>query len=119
MGESGQSFILERSGLLIASSTGEKPLIQANGTGIPRRIDARKSASPLTRMAARTLSEIPGGYQNIQNHGQFEFTLDHQRQFATFKPFKDPHGLDWVIVTVIPKKISWDISQKTTGRHCW
>lgn len=104
VGESGQSFILERSGLLIASSTGEKPLIHANGTGIPRRIDARKSASPLTRMAARTLAETCDGYLNIQNHGQFEFTLDHQRQFATFTPFKDPHGLDWVIVTVIPEK---------------
>jgi len=104
VGESGQSFILERSGLLIASSTGEKPLIQANGTGIPRRIDARKSTHPLTRMAARTLAETFDGYQKIQNHGQFEFTLDHQRQFATFTPFKDPHGLDWVIVTVIPEK---------------
>jgi len=104
VGESGQSFILERSGQLIASSTGEKPLIPADGTGIPRRIDARKSAHPLTRMAARTLAETCDGYLNIQNHGQFEFSLDHQRQFATFTPFKDPHGLDWVIVTVIPEK---------------
>lgn len=104
IGQTGQSFIMERSGLLIATSTGEKPFsAEVAGTGNPYRVEAGESAEPLTCGAAVALAEEFGGYGAI-SHGQpFEFRLDGRRQLGKVTPFQDPAGLDWLIVTVIPE----------------
>ncbi|GAB4447437.1 MAG: hypothetical protein Kow0031_29990 [Anaerolineae bacterium] len=103
IGQSGQSFILEPSGLLIATSTGEPPLTRPEGDTLPRRIAAHDSQIPLTRAAAAALLEQFGSYDGIETAQQFEFLLDGQRQLGQVTPLQDEHGLDWLIVTVIPE----------------
>lgn len=102
MGETGQSFIMERSGLLVATSTGEQPFVIVEGSA-PRRLDARESATPLVRSAAEFLSAHFGDYHNITTVQQLEFEMAGQRQFLQVAPVQDPYGIEWLVVVVIPE----------------
>lgn len=99
IGTSGQSFIIEPSGLLIASSTSEAPYTPEEG-----RRYARESTDPLTVRAVETLQDKFSDYKNISYNQQFDFRHNGERQFGLVAPFEDPHGLDWLIVTVIPER---------------
>ncbi len=103
IGKTGQSFIMERSGLLLASSTTEPPFITPAGETTPRRLEAGQSTQPLIRGAAQALNDRFGNYQAITAPAQFEFQLDGQRQFLYVSPLHHPSGLDWLVVTVIPE----------------
>lgn len=103
IGKTGQSFIIERSGLLIASSTDQKPFIPAHHASPSRRLYAHESALPLIRGAAQILTEEFGGYHLIRYKQPLTRHIDGQRQFLQISPFHDEYGLDWLIVTVIPE----------------
>lgn len=105
VGKTGQSFIMDRSGFLVATSTGEKPYVTTASAGATsyHRIEAGKSSVALTRRAAEALVEQFGEYKNVLTQRQFEFDIDGKRQLAEVTPFHDRFGLDWLIVTVIPE----------------
>jgi signal transduction histidine kinase/ActR/RegA family two-component response regulator len=103
IGKTGQSFIMERSGLLVASSTAENPFTAPNGTEAQRRLFASESSVPLIRSSAEFLTERLGSYDAITGDQQFEFELEGQRQFLQVSPFHDDYGIDWLIVVVIPE----------------
>ncbi|MBU0492911.1 MAG: HAMP domain-containing protein [Chloroflexi bacterium] len=103
IGHTGHSFIMERSGLLIAASTGEQPFATPTEGTAPQRIQASASTAPLIRAAAAALTKQFGAYQAITHAQQFEFTLDSQRQLAQVLPIQNQYGLDWLVVTVIPE----------------
>jgi diguanylate cyclase (GGDEF)-like protein/PAS domain S-box-containing protein len=99
--KSGQSFIIEHSGLLVASSTGEQPFIQTDGK--IQRIEARSSQTPIVKFAAEFLRERFGENYAVTSHEQFDFEIGGKRYFLNVSPFHDAHGLDWLIVVVIPQ----------------
>ncbi len=103
IGQTGQSFIIDRSGLLVASSTPEKLFTEPVENGPRRRLQAGDSASPLVRSAAQFLTEQFGDYHHIAAAQQLEFELDGQRQFLQVAPVQDGYGLDWLIVVVAPE----------------
>ena len=103
IGETGSSFIMERSGLLIASSTDEEPFTGLDGDEAQRRLYASKSATPIIRHAAESLTEQFGDYHKITEEQQFEFEVDGRRQFLQVTPVQDEYGIDWLIVVVIPE----------------
>lgn len=98
VGSSGQSFIIEPSGLFIASSTSEAPYDPNEG-----RKYALESANPLTASAVEALNQTFGERKNILQDHKFDFHYQNERHFGLVAPFQDPHGLDWLIVTVIPE----------------
>jgi two-component system sensor histidine kinase ChiS len=98
MGETGQIFIIERSGLLVASSTAEKPFINQE------RFKATESYHPLTQSTAKYLLAHFGTLNKIQSSVQLDFKMDGYRQFVQVLPLSDDKGLDWLIVLVIPEK---------------
>ncbi len=103
VGKTGSSFIVERSGMLIASSTEEKPFTDLdNGEGL-RRLHASESASPAIRRAAEFLTEQFGDYHNITGEQALEFEIDGQRQFLQVAPIRDDYGIDWLAVVIIPE----------------
>ncbi len=103
VGQAGQSFILERSGLLIASSTGEKPYtILLNNNG-PSRISTTDSDNPLTRITTKALLTEFGSLEDILAPAQFDFSKNSERYLGQVSPFEDDYGLNWLIVTVIPE----------------
>ncbi len=119
--KTGQSFIIESSGLLIASSTGEKPfsadynsVIDADDSDSDhntdnsiirtKRVHARESYDPLTRAAADALAGEFDDIQAITSARQFEFYLDGKRQLGQVIPLQGRDEPDWLIITIIPEK---------------
>jgi PAS domain S-box-containing protein len=103
IGETGQAFIMERSGLLVASSTAEKPFTEPEGDQAQRRLYASESTSPLIRNAAESLRKQFGDYHHITGAQRLEFKTEGQRHFLQVSPVKNEYGLDWLIVVVIPE----------------
>ena len=103
IGETGLSFIMERSGLLVASSTDEAPFTEPNEDEAQQRIYASGSTNPIIRDAADYLTEHVGDYHDITEERQFEFEIDGRRHFLQVAPVKDEYGIDWLAVVVIPE----------------
>jgi HAMP domain-containing protein len=103
-GKNGQAFIIERSsGMLVATSTGEKPFRTLNKEYGAERVSATDSQNNLTKATAQYLT-IHGNDQNLlKNVQQLEFERNGQRYFVQIQPFQDRFGLDWAIVVVVPE----------------
>jgi len=99
--KTGQSFIMERSGLLVASSTKENPFIKNNDK--MGRLDARNSQSPMIKYAAEFLRGRFGENYDVAQEEQFDFDINGKRYFLTVLPVQDPYGIDWLIVVAIPE----------------
>ncbi|MDE5074125.1 MAG: sensor histidine kinase [Trichodesmium sp. St16_bin4-tuft] len=103
IGKTGQIFILERSGMLVATFTGEKPFRTINKAYEAERVQTIESYNYLTQATAKYLSTEFELNTSI-NHGKYlQFKINNQRQFINIKPFQDQYGLDWLIVIVIPE----------------
>lgn len=101
IGKTGQTFIIERSGLLVASSTLPQPFLVVNGKA--QRIDAVESRDPLLSSTVQHLVKHFGDLRNITTTAQLNFNLDRQQQFLQVMPFEDRWGIDWLIVVVVPE----------------
>jgi PAS domain S-box-containing protein len=101
VGKSGETFIMERSGVLVATSTEEK-LIEGQGDQIRYR-QAIASADPLIRGTAQYLQHQFQRLDSLDQAQQLEFTLKGQRQLVQILPFRDGRGIDWLIVVVVPE----------------
>ncbi len=103
IGRSGQAFIVERSGLIVASSTDEKPFISDAENNTPARLNAIDSQIPLIRFAEQHLLQQFGDLYSIKNNQQMSFELNGQRQYLQVSPLQDERGLDWLIVIAVPE----------------
>jgi PAS domain S-box-containing protein len=112
IGQSGQTFILERNGLLIATSTPEEPVRTEKNSGKVSRLKAIESTNTLTRATARQLAASFGNLTQIKSSQQLEFQLKGQRQFIQVMPLQGDRtagrgslaqGLDWLVVVVVPE----------------
>ncbi|WP_449417195.1 PAS domain S-box protein [Phormidium nigroviride] len=101
IGRSGETFIIERSGELVANSTPESPFFGRNND--PKRMSAIGSPNPLIRSTAQHLVESFGDFNKIKSSQQSDFILDRNRQFVQVTPLSDGRGLDWLIVVVVPE----------------
>jgi signal transduction histidine kinase len=97
IGQSGQVFIIERNGYLVASS---RPLNFFRPGS--ERLHIMDSADPLVRATAVYLLEHFTDFSQIKHMEQLEFSLNGTRQFLQVTPLfsKD---LDWVSVVVVPE----------------
>ncbi len=109
IGQSGQSFILERSGEMIATSTGEKPFqyypdkVVALPEQRVERLKVINSANIVTQKTSQFLLEQFEDFQNIQTPQQLEFLINGKRYFVQVDPFRDEQGIDWLVVITIPE----------------
>jgi len=105
VGEHGHVFVVERSGLLIATSAAETPLAggEAAAAAAGARRHAEGSAEPLVASTARFLGGGEGGLAGVVGPLQLVYRLDGERQLVDVLPFSDPRGLDWLIVSAVPE----------------
>jgi len=122
IGKTGQSLIIERSGLMVATSTAEKPyrITEAfqkhtekiNHSLLPERryserqnkverFKAIDSEDQVTRATASFLNQYFGDLATIKNTQTTAFFLNNEKYFIQIKPFKDK--LDWLIVVIAPE----------------
>ncbi|MGL5806646.1 MAG: ATP-binding protein [Xenococcaceae cyanobacterium] len=99
--QSGKTFIIERDGLLIASSSEEQPFKVTNDK--PKRLKASDSQDSLIKSTAKHLIDRFGDFNKIKDIQQLDFLLDGKRQFIQVTPWRDELGLDWLMVVVVPE----------------
>ena len=101
IGETGQTFILESSGLLVATSVTELPFTLEAKT--PKRLLAEDSKNLLTRATVSYLNYYFGNLANIETQTTLSFRVKGKRYFLQVNPLQDEHGLNWLGVIVIPE----------------
>ena len=119
--KSGRAFIVEKNGLLVANSNGDRPFRQrarikerpellvtaSDRIEVPvlsyQRLSAIKSHDALTEQAASSIVERFGGFDRVQTIQQFSFEGDHQRYFVHVEPLGRDQDLDWLAVVVVPE----------------
>jgi sigma-B regulation protein RsbU (phosphoserine phosphatase) len=104
---SGQSFIIERSGELVASSRIDQPFtIKDDGKDrMVERIQAVKSNESVVAATTRYLVQTYGDLNNISDSIKLEFVDGNSgSQFVHVNPLRDGRGIDWLIVVVIPER---------------
>ncbi|MCU0569926.1 MAG: ATP-binding protein [Oculatellaceae cyanobacterium Prado106] len=103
LGETGQTFIIERSGMMVASSSNEKPFRPSADGKSYERLDIAQSKDHLSTVTAQYLRRYFGDYGKIQKPQQIKFELNQEWNYLRVTPFRDRHGLDWLVVVVIPE----------------
>ncbi|MEM9905437.1 MAG: ATP-binding protein [Cyanobacteria bacterium P01_D01_bin.44] len=116
---SGQVFIVEPSGEIVAISTPESPLAIADSqatelaldggyreseeSGSQSRLLVTQSRNPLTRATADYLLTKFGSFDQITNSQNLSFKLDGKLQLVRVMPLQDQRGLNWLMVMAIPE----------------
>ncbi|WP_224095226.1 ATP-binding protein [Nostoc sp. MS1] len=102
VGKTGQIFIIERSGLIVAASNQESPYDVINGKA--QRVSAFESKDYLIQKTSNYLQQKFGQLKNIRAYQQSLIELQGEKYFVQVKPWNDKLGLDWLVVVIVPEK---------------
>lgn len=97
-----QTFIVERNGLMVATSTATQPFKKID-LEKSERFKAMESPDLITRETAEFLFNKFGSFEPIKDRKQLDFMVNGKRQFVQVMPFQNDRGLDWMIVVVVPE----------------
>jgi signal transduction histidine kinase len=104
VGQTGKTFIMDRDGLIVASSANETPFVSRPGQTEAERLKASESEDPLIHATAHDLEAQFSNLSQIHRSYQLSFTHNRDRAWVQVSPFTDGRGLDWLIVVVIPER---------------
>ena len=93
--KTGQAFIVESSGDLVATSTSETPYV-ATGQS-QQRINAIHSQNPLLRLAFNNLKQRYPNLENVPNHQQIQIEWEGATQYIQITRLQNPQGLNWLV----------------------
>jgi signal transduction histidine kinase len=100
---SGEIFIIEPSGLLVANSK-LQPNYKLVGEQEVERLSALESSDTIIRESAQFLEQQFGNFERIQqNHTFDDIQLNGKKHFLHVAPWQDKRGLTWLIVTTVPE----------------
>jgi signal transduction histidine kinase/CheY-like chemotaxis protein len=119
IGQSGQTFIMERSGLLVATSTSENPFSLDPISQQPQRLHAIDSKNALIHETAKYLAQKFNNFGKLNNSQQLAFEIENKRQFLQVTPIKDDRGIDWLIVVVVPEADFMQQIEANTRTTIW
>jgi signal transduction histidine kinase/FixJ family two-component response regulator len=101
VGQTGKTFIMERDGLLVASSVNEPPFKLKDG--VAERLNALDSKDSAIKLTTQFLQKKYGNLRKIQADAPFTLNIDGKPQFVKVAPWRDGAGIDWLVVLVIPE----------------
>jgi GAF domain-containing protein/HAMP domain-containing protein len=103
VGQNGQVFIVDRDGLLVASSMPEDASIAENPTVKEvGRLSVKDSTNQVVKSTASYLEQsLP--IKNIQALEHISFKLDNAAYIGQVTPYSDGKGIDWLVVIVAPE----------------
>ncbi|PSN20836.1 hybrid sensor histidine kinase/response regulator [filamentous cyanobacterium CCP5] len=96
-----KTFIIERDGMMVASSGEKKPFSIVND--LPVRMHVSESESPMIRAAADELVKFYESFGAIEKSRQHAFMIDGERTYLQVMPWGNDIGLDWLVVVMIPE----------------
>jgi signal transduction histidine kinase/DNA-binding NarL/FixJ family response regulator len=102
VGKTGATFIIEPSGLLVASSNLKDILFVLKGKE-SKRIRAIDSKNELISSTAKNIAQRVTNPKNIQGTQKFDFDIQGKHHFVQLSRYQDNLGLDWFIVVVVPE----------------
>lgn len=102
IGHTGQAFIIERDGNLVATSNLEQPYILGKKSQI-LRLAATHSQDALVKTTANYLQNHYPDFHEINSPQELSFLLAGEKQFIKVIPLQDSRGLDWLIVVIVPE----------------
>ncbi|MEM9245249.1 MAG: response regulator, partial [Cyanobacteria bacterium P01_F01_bin.153] len=102
VGKTGQTFVVDYTGQLVAASTDERPF---GGTDEqPTRLAAGQSNSPLiSETATHILGEL-GSFGRLETSFRTTVWVDGEKQLVQVTPFRLAGGINWAIVVIIPEQ---------------
>ena len=101
---SGQAFIVEPDGWLVASSVAEPLSVKGEKGGKLHRIQAHASLNAVTRGAVEQAHRQFGTHIALKQSQQLLFNSAGENIHVQFTPVRDQRGLDWLVGVVIPQK---------------
>lgn len=111
VGQSGEIFIMEPNGLLIADSILDPSYVTSgtpdlDGVAQPGTLKFhRRSPDELTsstiQHSYQYLTQTFGDFATLKSSQQSTFVVEGDRHFLTVSPYSDAYGLDWLVVTVV------------------
>ncbi len=107
IGRTGQAFVVDRHGLLIATSTGEQPFLKRSSRSDPtdpnqQRLPAVRSWNSVTNQSAQQLLDIFGSFEQVKA-GQQHLIINGKPYFVQVAPFQSKQSLNWLTVVLIPE----------------
>lgn len=99
--KSGEAFIINRKGQLVASSTKQQPSFDESDTA--KMVDATTSSVPLISLTTQHLIDRFGNLSQIKRTQKLSVAIDGEPHFLQAVPFRDEFNLDWLIVVAIPQ----------------
>lgn len=98
---SGEAFVLERSGAIVASSAAEPPFVTLAGD--EKRLQAVNSQDPQIQATAQFLTSQFQSLGQIQTRQQLSFEFNGEKQWVEVLPLQQDDALNWLVVVVIPE----------------
>jgi len=102
IGQTGQIFIVERDGNLVASSAMPQPFLVTE-QGETARIRAVDSDNALMRDTSRALLDQFQSFAAMQDTQKLRLSIHNRPHLVDVLPYRDRWGLDWLVVVVIPE----------------
>jgi len=113
IGETGQIFIIEKTGDLIASSANHQPYTVSAKTGSPERLRAIESKNVQIASTMSAIQEQTESLDSVKNREksqrsqQLNFLREDQRQLVQIRPFRlensPRNDLEWLVVLTVPE----------------
>ncbi|BDA75638.1 integral membrane sensor signal transduction histidine kinase [Calothrix sp. PCC 7716] len=97
----GQIFIVERNGMLIANSGNKKPFVIANNQ--INRLQAVNSDNTKIQSIAKQIKQKFGSFEKISNIQKLQLQLQKDLDYVHITPWRDEYGLDWLVVVSVPE----------------
>ena len=114
--KTGEIFIMERSGALVATSTPAPVLIehQKDAKSVLERVPAASSSNPVIRRATAQLRAAFSDLGKISAKQQLKLEVDGRGYFLSIVPLSEQYGLDWLIAIAIPESDLMDAVNANT-----
>jgi len=100
---SGQVFIVERNGMLIANSSTQTPFSVINHQ--IHRLKATHSPDPVIQEIAKQIQQNSQGFESITEAKKLQLEWQGERNYVYVNPWRDQYGLDWLVVVSVPEKV--------------
>ncbi|MEG4089134.1 ATP-binding protein [Microcoleus sp. Pol12B4] len=116
---SGQVFIIERNGMLIANSAKEQPFTIVKDK--TRRLKAIDSPNPIVQGIAKQIQQRFKGFQSISKDTNLRLDFQGELYYVQLTPWRDQYGLDWLVVVSVPESefmAQIDANTRTTILLC-
>jgi signal transduction histidine kinase/CheY-like chemotaxis protein len=101
IGQTGQAFIIDQSGQLVATSLNEDLAI--NKDGQISRVLAVQSQDFITRTIAQNLQTEIGNFTHFDNLKSYSIKIDRKQYFVNKILFSNDKNINWWVIIVIPE----------------